>query len=249
MGACGRDAALAAPQPEIFENAHYSAVIDPNRGGMLSLLKSKATGEILIDNMRIYTDVGVLVDDRYGYVGTGEGSCERFDAKREAEALVTEAEGKLVGAAAEGKPPIFYRCQMRFDQTPTITLTAAIRPSETKEAGGFLALSWYMPAMAAWTVRTIDGLLRHVVRPGEEKAGRSYSRQWPVDPERPMLLFRSDRGAGLRIDGLSASGDPVLTGPVIHGKAVFLCWIDGAPRRLVAGQRSVLQFALTVAGP
>ena len=237
--------ALAAEAQQI-ENAHYTAVVDPGRGGLLTKLTSKATGEVLIDNMRIYTDVGVLADGRYGYIGTGEGSCEKFAVSRQGDATVVEAEGRLVGKAAAGKPPLFYRCRTVFDQSATIRVSAAVKPSETKQVGGFLALSWYMPSMARWAVRTIEGLLRHAIVPGEHKRGRAFSHQWPLDPDRPLLLFVSRKGAELRIEGLRFSGRPAFTGPVIHGQSVFLCWIDGAPRQLIAGQWATLEFTLAV---
>ncbi len=241
--------AAFAAQLQRIENAHYAAVVDPSRGGLLTSLTSKATGEVLVHNMRIYTDVGVLADGRYGYVGTGEGSCEKFDVRRDGQSTVMEASGKLVGKAAARKPPIFYRCRTVFDQSPTIKVSAAVKPSETKQVRGFLALSWHMPSMARWAVRTIEGLLRHTIVPGEHQRGRSFSRQWPLDPERPLLLFVTGKGAELRIEGLRSAGRPAFTGPVIHGQSVFLCWIDGEPRQLLAGRWSTLEFTLTVARP
>lgn len=231
-----------------FQNAYYTATVTKANGGLIDTLRCRATEEIIISRMRIYTDHGIYPARQY--VGTGSSSATTFEVRREENALVTTAEGKLVGKAAEGKPPVNYKVRMRFDDSPVIHVSAAVQPHVTKnDLRGFMALCWQVPSLFRWYLRTIEGLIRHTYQPGTDDRRRQFSHQWPMDPVRPLIGLQTSRGAELRITGLRWSGIPSFTGPVIHGRAIFLCWLDGAPRNLVAGQWATLEFDLTVRGP
>lgn len=227
-----------------YENAHYAAVVSINRGGLLERVVSRASGETLLEGMTLYTDYGVY--DERGFVGAAAGGTEGLDSRREGEALVVTAQGRLVGRPAEGKPPVRYRAEFRFDQGPAIHVAVRVRPEmDRAEVRGFLALMWVVPAMQRWCIRTIDGLLRHVYRQGEE-AQRSYGRELPLDPVRPLVAATTAGGAELRVENIRASGTPAFTGPAIHGRAFFLCFLDGVPRDIKAGQESSLEFDFVV---
>jgi hypothetical protein len=113
---------------------------------------------------------------------------------------------------------------------------------------GFLALCWAVPALAKWRLRTVVGLLQHFCRPGEGSAGRSYSHEWPLDLQRPLIVLASSQGAELHLSGLRWAGVPAFTGAVVHGNTLFLCWLDGIERDLRAGQWGQLEFDLEVRG-
>ena len=225
-----------------YENAHYAAVVSVGRGGLLERVVSKATGETLLEGMTLYTDFGIY--DERGFVGTSEKGAGDLNSHREGEVLVVTAEGKLVGDPAEGKPPIRYAAEFRFDQGPEIHAVVKVRPElDRPQARGFLALMWVAPAMERWRIRTIDGLLRHVYRQGEE-AQRSYSRELPMDPVQPLIAATTAGGAELRVENIKWSGTPAFTGPVVHGRAFFLCFLDGIPRDIRAGEEATVSFDL-----
>jgi hypothetical protein len=239
-------AALA--QEASFENNHYSVVVSKASGGLLQSLVAKPSGDILAQGMFLYTDYGVY--ETRGFVATGAASADVFDARREAAGLTVHAEGKLLGAPAEGKPPVRYRIDMTFDQSPVLHISAAVQPGEDKrDVAGFMALAWQIPSMASFRVRTIDGLLRHLYRDGEEPAGRAYSHWPPLDPVRPLVAFTTKSGASVSIANLRWSGVPEFTGPIVHGRTFFLCWLDNSPRNLKAGQWAQLDFDLEVSPP
>ncbi len=241
-------ATAVAAQQAAFENDHYAVVVSRAGGGLIESLQAKGTGEPLVRHMRIYTDYGIYPDR--AYVGTSEKSAATFDARRQGEALITTAQGQLLGKPAEGRKPIAYRVQMRFDSSPGIHVKAAVQPAMTKEqVRGFMALCWAIPSLTRWRLRTIEGLLRHTYHPGEGAQGRAYSRQWPLDPVRPLIAASTTQGVELRLENLRWSGTPSFTGPVIHGQTLFLCWLDGTPRDLQAGTWATLEFDLRVAAP
>jgi len=248
---CALALALAVPgawaEDQRFENEHYRAEVLMDAGGLLAAVASKATGEALLARMRIYTDFGVY--EERGYVGTGGTSCAKLTAEDGTTRLVTVAEGTLQGEPAVGQKAIGYRVETRFDDSPTIHVKATIEPQMDKEeVNGFLALCWSVPAMARWRLRSVEGLLRHTLRPGEAQFGRSYNGEWPLDPVNPLIAATTAQGAELRVENLTSSGVPAFAGPVIHGETIFLLWLGGSPD-LVAGKSATLEFDLKVVAP
>lgn len=241
-------ASAACAEEQKFENAYYSAVISTNAGGMLQELVGKATGESLVTSLRLYTDYGVY--DERGYVGTGPTTATTFVAERGDDSLMTVAEGKLAGAPAEGKPALAYRVENRLDASSVVHVAVTITPEMSKQdVNGFLAICWVVPCMVRWQLRTIEGLLRHTLKPGEVEKGRSYGGEWPLDPVNPLISAITRQGAELRVENIKWSGVPAFTTPIIHGEAVFLCWLVGEPRDLVAGQSATVEFDLRVVPP
>lgn len=238
-------ASAALAQDATFQNDHYAVVLSKANGGLLQSLKAKPSGDDLSQGMMIYTDYGVF--DTRGFVGTGAASAEVFKVKRTDTGMTVHTEGKLVGAPARGKPPVHYRADFTFDQSPTIHVAVAVQPgADNSDVRGFLACAWQIPTMASYRVRTVEGLWRHLYRKGEEKAGRSYNGWPPMAPERPLLDFETVRGAELSITKMKWSGVPTFTGPCIQGRMLFLCFLDGDARDLKAGKWSELSFDLQV---
>ena len=230
----------AHAQDVTFENDTYSVVLTKANGGLIQSLRAKPSGDELAAGMIVYTDYGVF--DTRGQVSTGAASADVFDVHRDAAGLKVHTEGRLLGT-----PPLRYRADFVFDQSPTIHVTAAIQPGEDKsQVGGFMAFAWPIPTMASYRVRTIEGLLRHLYRDGEEAAGRSYSHWPPLDPVRPLLSFTTKSGATESITNLHWSGVPEFTGPAVHGRMLFLCFLDNDTRDLKAGQWSEITFDLQV---
>ena len=228
-----------------FENEHYVAIFDPAEGGLMTELRAKPSGEILVQGMNIYTDYGLYA--RRGYVGTRGAQARQFKVQKRGGAAIVVAEGDLRGRDFKAIPPIAYRVEFRMDGSPDIAVKASITPGMSAEAvQGFLALSWAVPALRSFSVRTVLGLIRHVYQAGEEKLGRSYmGRAIPLHTDRPMVEL-CGAASRLIIDQLKWSGTPAFTGPVIHGRAFFLCWLDGLGRDVVAGTMATLAFRMRV---
>ncbi len=245
MAALAFAALAAAPGPFSFANQHYAAVFDPAEGGLITELRAKPSGEVFVQGMNIYTDYGLY--PKRGYVGTRGAQARQFKVQKMRGAAVVVAEGSLKGREFRAAPPIAYRVEFRMDQSPDIAVKASITPGMSAEAvQGFLGLSWAVPALRSFSVRTVLGLLRHVCQPDEGKLGRAYmGRTIPLDTDRPMIELR---GAANRlvIDQIKWSGKPAFTGPVIHGRAFFLCWLDGLGRDVVAGATATLEFRMRV---
>jgi hypothetical protein len=250
---CGLLAALAgtaradAPEPIRYENASYVAAVTPATGGLLDSLLCKATGEALVAGSVFYTDYGIYAER--GNIRASADGLAALTARQEGDDLVVTAEGRLIGPPAEGQPPLRYRAETRFGRSETIHVAITLTPGiDHKAAAGFLALAWQVPDMVRWQIRTVDGLLRHTYHQGEETS-RAYSREIPLDPVRPLIAVATKGGAELRVENLKWSGTPAFTGPVIHARTLFLCWLDGEPRDVVAGQQSTLEFDLVVVPP
>ena len=238
----------AFSQDASFENDHYSVVLSKANGGLIQSLRAKPSGDDLATSMLIYTDYGVF--DLRGQVATIAVSPDVFDVHRDAAGLKVHTEGKLLGTPAEGQPPLRYRADFAFDASPTIHVSAAVQPGADKaDVGGFMAFAWQIPSLASYRVRTIEGLLRHLYRDGEEASGRSYSHWPPLDPVHPLLSFMTKSGASESILNLRWSGVPEFTGPAVHGRMLFLCFLDNDPRSLKAGQWSEIAFDLQVSPP
>ncbi len=234
------------PSPIVVKTAACTAVFDPARGGFLRSLRQTKAARDIVQNMQIYTDFGIYPGGR-GYVGTRETVPLKFERAVRNGVTVVRAEGVLAGKPAAGRPPTRYRIEYECRPNGALHIRAGVRPglAKTADTSAFLALQWDVPGLVEFTVRTAKGLVRRRFLSEADRKQRAYQgRELPLDPLHPDLTFLADTGGRLRIAHLESSGVPLFTGPVIHGHAVFLCWLDGPGRVVRAGEWAWIEFDL-----
>ncbi|NOY81616.1 MAG: hypothetical protein GXP31_11525 [Kiritimatiellaeota bacterium] len=254
VGLCLSATAAPPSQVLVVNTGAYTAVFDPARGGLLRSLRKTNAPRDIVQNMQIYTDFGLYPGGR-GYVGTRETVPGKLERRTRNGVTVVRAEGVLAGKPATGQAPTRYRIEYECRPNGSLHIRAGVRPGLAKatDASAFLALQWDVPGLIEFTVRTAKGLIRRRYLNEADRERRAYQgRDLPLDPLRPDMTFLTDTGAGLRIAHLAWSGVPLLTGPVVHGHAVFLCWLDGPGRSVRAGEWAWVEFDLVIgqsAGP
>ena len=233
--------------PITVKTPAYTAVFDPAAGGLLGALVPNAADKPVLQSMQIYTDYGVYSGER-GYVGTRSAVPVRFVRSSRAGSPLVIAEGVLHGKPAAGRPPTRYRIET-LCRPGGLHIRAGIRPGVNKkiEASAFLALQWGIAGLREFAVHTAKGIVRKRYLTAADLRERAYqARLLPLDPGHPDLDFITDSGVSVHLRGLKTAGIPLLTGPVVHGHSVFLCWLDGPGRRLEAGTWGWVEFDLRI---
>ncbi len=222
----------------------WQAVFDPQKGGLLQLLRHPF-GDPRLTGMAIYTDWGILQAGRYEVVGSQNESNPKITDQRENNRSLVVVEGQLKDKSGKASG-LRYRVRHRLREK-ALTLDIALQAERAFPSMlGFLATMFVFAGATEWFACTQRGWLFQPIA----SEGRAFqSAQTPLDPTNAVVgIANAKTGWALRFTLQSVEPKDALDNVIIHLNpastgGVFFAWCDGVTeRRMDAGE----EWRLTV---